>query len=740
MRERPPPIAPSLCDAEHTFPLSLILFLQSAPPNIVLSAFQADCESRHVSWCSAEGQMLAAEWFVQHPAVKKYPPRLRMVRTLLKAYITSVEEQYGADGVLSSASSEDLVRTELMEEFIRVNVCRGVSAQELCFKTFCNPFVVAPGIPTTKGPTNAPVLPSGSPMLQCATPTPPLAYRSMANSSPTQERPTSADSLQYASLSPGRYVSSAQRLLQSRSESTHPHSPHYLPPGIVTNGDSEMSLITSSVGSPSTSPPKGSPTRHQHAQQDQQQRLSTDLLAQTSASASAAAAARVLGHFSAIRVSHEQFSNVGLSLWPAAFVMVQLLAQELKGQTHMLADVLGLPRVAGGSASSTASLKPSLRAPNSRWQSHAVATSPAPGSLPDIGLRSSAPKPHSSQLRILELGAGAGLTPVYLHHMEEYKKHVASFLATDYQETIVDNMRFNMAENGIRLVSSSLRAKDDEWEGHQRPPLHRAALLDWMNHDANERMLKETEVDVTLVADCVYDADVIPALVDTIHLALTSRGTASSATAGGLQKQRCCIVVQTHRQNTTMEKFFSAVRVFGQVRSYTLVRRAAGSLRMSQDHSGADGGCIPLGDWNEESVSVNPDRVVCALVPDVVLEDGSMRYASRCQHSDKVKGTATAAEDRLALLSAPPVPPRASPGTPVTANAVTGSPTPLQRSKSASSTDSQVPTSQSTSSVAHASATAEALLADAMIGPFYTSMVGLIGVHVITLKPAKATR
>ncbi|CAG9577297.1 conserved hypothetical protein [Leishmania major strain Friedlin] len=660
----------SLCSFECSFPRSLILFLQSAPPTIALSAFQADCESQGVAWCSAEAQMLAVEWFVRHPVVKKYPPRRRMVRALLKAYINSVEEQYAADCALSSTSSEDPVQTELMEEFIRVSIFGEASEQELCFKTFYNPFVNAPDIPAITSPPVAATPLSGSSMSLSAIPT------------PSQVHPVPPGPSPRASLTPEMHTGSSQRSLNAHSEPTHTLFPYGLQPCTLINDGSKELLPMASVHFPSTSPLQRSPRHHQHQhQQHQQVPLSPHPPAPTPASAAAAAAAAVRprDQFSSIRVSSEQFSNVGLSLWPAAFVMIQLLAQELKGQTHMLADVLGLPRATSSTANSSASPAPLLATPNG-LHPHTMPTPLSLGPMANCSLRSgkdgsagsSGTEPCSSQLRILELGAGVGLTPVYLHHMKEYQQHVASFLATDYQESIVDNMRFNMAENGIRLVSDSLAAKRG-LEGGPTPPLHGAALLDWLNHADNEEMFMEAEVDMTLVADCIYDTDVIPALVDTIHLALTARRTAPH-TSGTLKKTRCCIVVQTHRQDTTMQKFFSSVRTFGQVRSYTLVRQVVGSLRISEDHSGDDGGCVPLGGWDRQAQLLDPDQVVCALMPDVVLEDGSMRSASGQWHGSDANGTITAAE---------------------------------------------------------------ALLADGMIGPFYTSMVGLIGVHVITLKAAK---
>ncbi|CAJ1010077.1 putative Lysine methyltransferase [Leishmania naiffi] len=745
--EHLPRIAPSLRSVEYTFPWSLILFLQSTPSNNVLSAFQADCESRGVAWCSAEAQRLAVEWFVQHPVVQKYPPRRRLARAVLKAYITAVEEQCAANDALLPTPSEDPVQVELLEEFIRLSVLGDGSEPELCFKTFYNPFVSAPDTPFIPSVPAAPAPPLAGPSMPLS------AIPTVANSSPPQAHPVSPGASPHSSLPPEMHMNSAPQSMHSHSEPAHVLSPSSLPPCIVHSDWSEELLPLASVRSHPTSPSRRLPGHHQ-------QPLSLHSSPQTPASDAATnATARVLDQFSAIRVSSEQFSNVGLSLWPAAFVMVQLLTQELEGQTRMLADVLGLPRASSGMCRSESSA-PLLTAPNG-LHPLTMPASVSPSPLPNRSLCSSdssrVTKPYSSQLRIVELGAGACLTPVYLHHMEGYKQHVASFLATDYQEDIVDNMRFNMVENGIHLVSDSLAAERG-LEGDLTPPLHRVALLDWMNHDNNnnEGLFMKNEADVILAADCIYDADVIPALVDTIHLALTAPGSAlhrvdtlqpsssakgdgSAATVGTRQRQRCCIVVQTHRQNATMQKFFSAVRTFGEVRSYTLVRQVVGSLRLSEDYSGIDGGCVPLGGWDRETLLLNPDQMVCALMPDVILEDGSMRSVSHRLHNSCTSGEATTAADRSTSYSPPTTPHRTSLDTSGITSAIKGLPTALQSSKSNHSVDSHVSITRSTSSAAALEAV-DALLADEMIGPFYTSMAGLIGVHVVTLKPIKVAQ
>ncbi|KAG5500516.1 hypothetical protein JKF63_03610 [Porcisia hertigi] len=737
-----PETALASCRVEGALPQSLILFLQGVPPKVVLSAFQSDCKSRDVKWCSCEAQMLAVKWFVKHPVVLMYPPRPRMVRALLKMYIASVEEQYTADVAVPCTLSEGPVQVDLMEEFIRLSVLGEASEQDYCFKTFYNPFVSVPGTHRITNASVASAPPSGLPMPQSANSSPSPSHSLSSSSS-------SLDSSRRAS-SPDMDMGSVLPSPSLHREPAHVPCPHSPPQCIVASEGLE------DISSPA--PSKRSPRQHRHPSENQPRQLTPDATTPVLAGAAATSLGSVFKEFSILRVSSEQFANVGLALWPAAFVMAQLLAQELRGQTHMLADVLGLPRAMSSTISTSA--------PSAPHRQHLL-TTPAPVSsdvVPNCSPRISnsgnvgsrnATKPHNGRLRILELGAGAGLTPVYLHHMEEYTQHVGSFLATDYQEVIVDNMRFNMRENGIRLTPDPLPSTPGLDEGRALP-LHRAAVLDWRNHDENERLFMTSGVDVILMADCIYDADVIPALVDTIHLALTVPGITSSTPEeprssafleddGGAsitdapQKQRCCIVVQTHRQNVTMQRFFSAVRAFGDVRSYTLVRQMARSLRISKDYSGVDGDCIPLGGWDQETLLRYPDRMVCALMPDVILEDGRMRSASNEQLGNCANEAAATTGDHPTSHAPPATPLSTSLGTPGIASAVEDFAKPLPLSNSNSSMSSHVPLSRRTT-VSPLREAAETLLADEMIGPFYTSMVGLIGVHVITLKPVSEAR
>jgi protein-lysine N-methyltransferase EEF2KMT len=789
--DRLPPIAPAFRSYDYSYPRSLVLFLQCAPHTVVLTAFQADCESRDIPWCSTKAQDLAVEWFLQHPVARKYPPRRRMLRALLKAYITSIEEQRVAERIYASGSSEDeAVQLELMEAYIELSVGGSEDPREteMSFKTFFNPYVGgsdSPPMYATTAPVPAP--PTTSMLVS------PLVHLTAFNSSPSQlNAPRGGFKFSTMTATPADAhgtpasvaVATACQPPRSMSEPNHPMAPLR----VITFPDSDdlLPMVNVRATSPVTPPQSPFGSSHTPSPQLPAPQLAVD---------------KVMEQFCAVRVSSEQFSNVGLSLWPAAFVLVQLLAQELKGQTHLLSDVLGLPRTPSSAVcNSSGTSMPPLSAP------HKIFTSPipTPPASPPVGARSKrgssfigaggssssggsnvsavGNKPHSSQLRILELGAGVGLTPVFLHHMEEYRQHVSTFMATDYQETIIDNIKFNFKENGITAVDDFTAAKRG-LEGDGTPPFHRATTLDWMNHLENEGLFMENGVDVVLAADCIYDVDAIPGLVDTIHLALTAEdvssyltsfsrptqtktdlscsvvsshgnGSSNSSSFAGAppipapQKQRCCIVVQTHRQNSTMQAFFSAVRKFAQVRSYTLVRQPIGSLNLSQDGSGIDGGCVPLGSWDKQSAMLNPDRVVCALRRDVVLEDGSLgsrahRSASddhhtRHDHNDSVASNPIGSSpgrpvgrthSRTSRPTAPHNPPAACFGKDCP------SLTPLHSSRSSNSMDSRISFSRSSSAAVMEAA--EALLADEMIGPFYTTMAGLIGVHIITLKPTK---
>lgn len=373
-----------------------------------------------------------------------------------------------------------------------------------------------------------------------------------------------------------------------------------------------------------------------------------------------------------LQVSSDTFKNVGLSLWPAAFALVQLLSQEFSGESKIIPSI-------------------------------AAASSPS--------------------LRIVELGAGVGLTPCVLATHPGYKAKVKRFCATDYQVELIENMRKNLWLNHLVECESGLLEtqtlthqqrlevremnKSGESARHQpcgdaseSPPLrgldvaeedlnnilryrvqvdrdgspmvtNRLQLLDWNELERCESFFSSHGCDLMLAADCVYDVSVIDALVSVINAGLEATSV-EDALAAELQRRkgdsgipratqpRTAVVVQTHRQAATMKKFFDALSAHNLcVVTYRLLQ-----LPLPEAKSALSSGAIPLGNWafsSAESQIVPQDRV-CVLQPDRVCEDGQLE--SMTQGGE---------EDTEAMR-------------------------------------------------------------DGFIGPYYVSMVGLIGVHVISKK------
>lgn len=571
-------------------PVSLLLYLQSAPPNVILRAFVMDCEARGLFWSSLDAQRLAVYSFIQHPASSRYPPRTSTLRTFLKNYINMLEE-VRVDVVASRRST---ARSDLMNK------------------------------------------------------------RGSRRGSRSDNEDDDQDSIEV-------------QLMDS-----------YIHLSANTQSDNSNSMCYKTFF-------------NTYADDDD------DVYAHSRSTAA------MLARFCPVRVASGQFTNVGLSLWPAAFVLVQLLTQELKG----LSDIF------------TRHLFPGVQWPR------------PPGSPPlDV----------ADRLRVLELGAGVGLTPVLLHKVPAYKQSVASSVLTDYQESLVENIESNLDLNGVTLVGD-LRTSTCGRDGGKERPFHTVAVMDWTQCQRNQELLVNWGSDLILAADCIYDMDVIPGLAKTIKLALTtpsvdtfrdkvasrmsSESTSSSTTSTShlYPRQRTCVVVQTHRQNSTMKAFFDQVRTFAQVESYTLVRGSLQELgprraECSSRREKATPSSIiyPLGVWPaaEEDSSVG-ESLVCGLQPDEVLSDGSLRShhnneALRSSNgNDSINSNGAGESTAAASLPHPSGTSKSTGDTPA-------------------SSDSSLPPL-----IPDRDLHVTSLLQAEMIGPFYTAMVGLIGVHVLRL-------
>eukprot|EP00796_Vickermania_ingenoplastis_P008241 gene8241-5762_t len=340
-----------------------------------------------------------------------------------------------------------------------------------------------------------------------------------------------------------------------------------------------------------------------------------------------------------VRVASDMFRNVGLSLWPAAFALVQILAQEFCGES---------------------SLVPVIEAASSQ------------------------------NLRVVELGAGVGLTPCVLDVLPGFRSKVHRFSATDYQIELVENMRTNFWLNGLKVDSGLpddkklttlqrqeyLRSSVDGYaakavtcglddspgscdellppaasqdrpatsncgaETTQGPTVsYSLQLLDWTELGACESFFSTHGSDLILAADCIYDVSVVPALVSVIHAGLHATSLEDAlreesivrqrlrSTAAGSIASRAALVVQTHRQDSTIKTFFDALQEHNLLAtSYRLVQLPLSEARQLLKSKEMAELYTPLGPWATDAplqhciMEENP--MVCLLRKDTVRPDG----------------------------------------------------------------------------------------------------------------------
>lgn len=680
--------------------LTLVLYLQSAPVDVIFAAFQADCERWGIRWYSGIAQRLVVFFLVDHPVSRRYPPRHTTLRTLLKQYITLIEQP---DITQLRKEEEDIgdkdpVEPEVMEAYIWCSVTMGGGDANMCYKSFYNLSADVAASSTAATSLMIRKLVDGASFSSVS------AAGSLASFSSRSRDNDDGWDMANPLLGSGRLLEDSVELRgfvptpPPECPSSRARPPSFLP---FTTASSD-----NAVGKPTADDPRhgdaplslpaafaldscrmrfdgpnhllGRSAPRAHTQREEE-----DAILQT----------RVLNAFCPLKVAVSQFSNVGLSLWPAAFVLAQLVAQEIQGQSrvfwpHLFPGVTGPPK---------------------------------------------GPLPPQQRLRVLELGAGVGLTPAFLSRLQAYRDCVDSFVITDYQSGLLDNIRENLRISRVTEVED-LRAASRGLEGDKKRPFHLVAEMDWTDKLHSEVNLVDWEADLILAADCIYDVNVIPAFADTVEMALkvplagsvlgysqAARGDSADAAS----RTRTVVVVQTHRQNSTMKVFFDRIRTFAHVQSFTLVMgKTAGELfkehPLSKTKDGLDGGVVPLGEWPGDEGFALPreapaaasrsalesvSSVVCALRPDTVLEDGSIASIT-LEPSDPTPNTL-----RRATTESLAPPSRRSWGS-FQSNSSNFS---LTRSDTASSR-------------------VKTLLKDELIGSFYTPMAGLIGVHVIQLK------
>ena len=234
----------------------------------------------------------------------------------------------------------------------------------------------------------------------------------------------------------------------------------------------------------------------------------------------------------AMRVG-DQFTNVGLSLWPSAYVTVLVLVRLLLHREACQAPESLNVHGAGETLRKFLRLSEGCQ-----------------------GTMQSASRCHPAA--VLELGAGVGLTSICLDRL--LPTSVAGrFIATDYQPVIVDNCLKNIALNYELVLPFQPTASSSRCE---------AALLDWTEHDVNAAKIRQWSPDLIVAADCIYDVAVIPALAETLRLALYQPGDDDNKEE---DSPPIALVVQTHRNAETIGLFLKHVSRFAVCESYRFV-------------------------------------------------------------------------------------------------------------------------------------------------------------------------
>lgn len=362
-----------------------------------------------------------------------------------------------------------------------------------------------------------------------------------------------------------------------------------------------------------------------------------------------AADPHVMGRFAPMRVT-SAFVNVGLAVWPAAHITIDLLATlaEMGAAVDGVGAEDEVPparRLAGWFPSAPHAMLESLK------RLHA----PQRGGSSNSGEGGS--EGCKEPLRILELGAGVGLTPAVLHKRYAYAVPSAAanlavavpamaLTVTDYQPIILDNCAHNLALNGCSFAqyrdAKTMAAGDateksgdigcgaDKRSSSSLPPAPKVealiAPLDWNEREETRLLVRAARPHIAVAADCIYDRCVLEGLSETLRDAMTvdlappeEVSPASSSFTPRLVVNNGCVsvIIQTHRNDATQTELHDKLRSFANVFSFhydaaghRLVPLEASSSGCCGWRAGAkavanptEAQCIPLlrcGDWRVE--------------------------------------------------------------------------------------------------------------------------------------------
>jgi protein-lysine N-methyltransferase EEF2KMT len=141
--------------------------------------------------------------------------------------------------------------------------------------------------------------------------------------------------------------------------------------------------------------------------------------------------------------------------------------------------------------------------------------------------------------RVLELGAGIGLSAVCLHRAAKHKQIEApsAIYMTDYHERVLENSAENMELNGLRVARS--------WTDDAPTPQADVFVdkLDWLAVTPDQ--IARYSPDWLLGADIIYDPEVMAALLHVVQLSFEHNPALR------------CLFVVTKRNEKTFELFLN---------------------------------------------------------------------------------------------------------------------------------------------------------------------------------------
>ncbi|GBE77547.1 Protein-lysine N-methyltransferase EFM3 [Sparassis crispa] len=152
--------------------------------------------------------------------------------------------------------------------------------------------------------------------------------------------------------------------------------------------------------------------------------------------------------------------------------------------------------------------------------------------------------------RVLELGSGTGLLGLVIAALQQHPGQRELAPPSTLWLTDVNSAVLQRCQDNIRLPCNS----------SSRHPNLKCRLLDWtdavdpLTRPSVQTSLAEMDLDVVAGADLVYDPSIIPALLETLHLALESRSTPPPAP----QSRAVAFVALTVRNKETFARFSRA--------------------------------------------------------------------------------------------------------------------------------------------------------------------------------------